>query len=104
MEAQLSIRPGTRGHPDHQADVRGPGRAQAEAYARAGERVETESPVVGHPGVRRNADNQIIGTDGRTRLVVESERRPNGTYHRERVKQLEGCGIECQTRVVPPRR
>jgi RHS repeat-associated protein len=96
-------RPGTRGHPDHQADVRGPGRAQAEAHARPGERVATESPVVGHPGVRRNADNQVIGIDGRTRLVVESERRPNGTYHKERVKELEACGIECQTRVLRQR-
>jgi hypothetical protein len=56
-----------------------------------------------YTGVRRNADNQVIGSDGRTRMVVESERRPNGTYHRERVKELEACGIECQTRVVPPR-
>jgi hypothetical protein len=101
--AFCGVRPGTRGHPDHQADVRGPGRAQAEAQARPGERVETESPVVGHPGVRRNADNQIIGVDGRTRLVVESERRPNGSYHKARVRELEACGIECQTRSLPQR-
>ncbi len=34
-----SKRPGTRGHPDHQADVQGPGRAQAEAQAQPGETV-----------------------------------------------------------------
>ena len=96
-------RPGTRGHQDHQDDVRGPGRLQAEAEARPGERVLTEERIQGHPGVNRRPDNQVVGTDGRTRVVVESERQPNGTYHRTREKQYSECGIDCQTRQLPRR-
>jgi RHS repeat-associated protein len=96
-------RPGNRGHPDHQADVQGPGRAQTEAQAKHGETVLTEQPVQGYPGVNRRADNQIVGLDGKTRVVVESERRPNGTYHKKRIEQLEAAGIEVQTRPIPPK-
>ena len=96
-------RPGTRGAPDHQADVNGPGRAQAEAAAQPGEKVLTERPIQGHPGVNRRADNQVIGKDDKTRLTVESERRPNGPYHKKRVEQLENNGIEVQTRPLPKR-
>ena len=63
-------------------------------------RFESEKPVEGRPGVNRRADNQVIGTDGRTRVVVESERRPGGIYHKKRVKELEAAGIEVHTR--PP--
>lgn len=100
-EAAPSQRPGTRGHPDHQADVKGPGFDQARDQLRPGERVVTEGPVVGHPGINRRADNQVIGPDGRTRVVIESERRPNGPYHQKRVQELEGSGIEVQTRPLP---
>lgn len=93
-------RPGNRGHPDHQADVKGGGKRQAEALARPGERVVMEGRIEGHPGINRRADNQVIGTDNRTRVVVESERRPGGTYHKKRVKELEAAGIEVHTR--PP--
>jgi RHS repeat-associated protein len=96
----VTKRPGTRGHPDHQRDVAGGGRQQAERQAGPGETVVSEGRVQGHPGVNRRADNQVIGEDGKTRLVVESERRPNGPYHQNRTKQLEGVGIEVQTR--PP--
>jgi RHS repeat-associated protein len=96
-----SPRPGARGRADHQADVQGPGRRQAEAQARPGEEVRTERPLQGHPGLNRRPDNQIIGADGRTRLVVESERRPNGSYNRQRQADYENCGIECQTRNLP---
>ncbi len=102
-DAATSKRPGTRGHPDHQADVNGPGREQARDLARPGERVETEGKVVGHDGVNRKADNQVIDKEGKTRVVVESERRPNGSYHKKRVKELEDAGIEVQTRPIPPR-
>ena len=98
---QPSKRPGTRGHPDHQADVNGPGRKQAEAQAGPGETVLTERPVQGHPGVNRRADNQVVGADGKTRVVVESERRPNGPYHKKRIEELEGRGIDVQTRPLP---
>ena len=94
-------RPGSRGAADHQADVRGPGLQQAERQARPGERVADREPVVGHPGLNRRPDNQIVGTDGRTRLAVESERRPNGTYHRTREADYHRCGITCQTRNLP---
>jgi len=93
-------RPGNRGHADHQADVEGGGRRQAEALAGPGERVLREEGVRTDKGIRRRADNQVIGTDGRTRVVVESERRPNGKYHQIRVKELEAAGIEVHTR--PP--
>ena len=93
-------RPGSGGHEDHRRDVRGPGRQQAEAQARPGEEVLTERAVRGHPGVNRRPDNQIVGTDGKTRLVVESERRPNGTYHRNREAEFRRNGIECQTRTL----
>ena len=98
----VSSRPGTRGRQDHQDDVRGPGRLQAETEARPGERVLTERRIQGHPGVNRRPDNQVVGTDGRTRLVVESERRPNGAYNQAREEQYRACGIECQTRPLPP--
>ncbi|HRI64034.1 MAG TPA: hypothetical protein PK156_07340 [Polyangium sp.] len=93
-------RPGNQGHDDHKADVKGGGREQAERLAKPGEEVKTEEPVRGHPGVTRRPDNQVVGTDGKTRVVVESERRPNGPYHQKRVKELEAAGIEVQTR--PP--
>ena len=69
-------RPGNRGHPDHEADVKGAGLDQAKDLARPGEKVVSEQPVRSHPGINRRPDNQVIGTDGRTRAVVESERRP----------------------------
>jgi len=94
-------RAGTRGRPDHQADVNGPGREQAEREAGPGETVLTERPVQGRPDINRRADNQVVGPDGKTRLVVESERRPTGSYHKKRVKELEGAGIEVQTRTIP---
>jgi RHS repeat-associated protein len=93
-------RPGNRGHADHQADVKGGGRDQAERLMRPGEELRSEKEVRGHPGINRRADNQIIGTDGRTRVVVESERRPGGAYHKRRVRELEAAGIEVHTR--PP--
>lgn len=93
-------RPGNRGHGDHQADVKGGGQKQAESLKRPGETVETEKLIEGHPGVTRRPDNQVVGTDGKTRVVVESERRPNGPYHKKRVKELEAAGIEVITR--PP--
>jgi len=93
-------RPGNRGHGDHRADIEGAGNRQAERLKRPGETVDMEKPVKGHPGIRRNADNQIVGTDGKTRVVVESERRPGGSYHKKRVQELEAAGIEVITR--PP--
>jgi hypothetical protein len=95
-------RPGARGAADHQEDVRGAGRRQAEDQARPGEEARTERPVEGHPSLNRRPDNQVVGADGRTRVVVESERRPNGRYHRDREADYRRCGIECQTR--PPSR
>jgi RHS repeat-associated protein len=94
-------RPGTLGRADHIADVRGPGLAQATALARPGELVLTEQAVRGFPGINRRPDNQIVGLDGRTRVVIESERRPTGSYHQRRVAQLEAAGIEVQTRRLP---
>jgi RHS repeat-associated protein len=89
---------GPRGAPDHVADVRGPGRDQALAQAKPGETVLTEQRVQGYPGLNRRPDNQIVGIDGKTRLTIESERRPNGAYHKKRVKEYKCAGIECQTR------
>lgn len=94
---------GGRGAPDHSADVRGGGRAQAESEARAGETVLTEQRLQGHEGVNRRPDNQVVDANGRTRLVVETERNPSGTYHRRRVDEYSCHGIECQTRPLPPR-
>lgn len=93
-------RPGNQGHDDHKADVKGGGREQAESLKRPGETVKTEKPIEGRPGVNRRPDNQIVGKDGKTRVAVESERRPNGPYHQKRVKELEDAGIEVITR--PP--
>lgn len=93
-----SSRPGSRGGPNHRRDVEGPGRRQAGAQARPGERVETERRVEGHPGLNRRPDNQIIGRDGKTRVAIESEGRPNGPYHRTREAEYRRHGIECQTR------
>ena len=95
-----ATRAGTLGKADHIADVRGAGRQHARSLRREGERVLTERPLEGFPGIRRRPDNQIVGTDGRTRVVIESERRPDGPYHRARIKQLECLGIEVITR--PP--
>lgn len=97
-------RPGNRGYPDYQADVRGAGRAQAQRSARPGEFVITEQPIQGHPDINRRADNQVVDVTGKTRIVVESERRPTGSYHKERVKELQRRGIEVQTRELPRRR
>jgi RHS repeat-associated protein len=91
---------GSRGGRVHREDVQGPGLEEARRHARPGERVVTEGRVEGHPGVNRRPDNQVIGTDDRTRLVVESERRPNGAYHRDRVAEYGRNGIQCITRRV----
>ncbi len=93
-------RPGNRGHDDHRADVEGGGKDLAQRLKRPGETLESEKAIKGHTGISRRADNQIIGTDGNTRVVVESERRPGGSYHKKRVKELEAAGIEVITR--PP--
>jgi hypothetical protein len=93
-------RPGNRGHADHRADVEGAGRQQAHDLKRPGEKVKSEKPIEGHTGINRRPDNQVIGQDGRTRVVVESERRPGGKYHQKRVRELEAAGIEVHTR--PP--
>ncbi len=45
-------RPGTRGHFDHQADVKGGGNRQAEQLKRPGEKVEMEKPVRAFVGQR----------------------------------------------------
>jgi hypothetical protein len=93
-----SNRPGTRGGAAHQADVQGAGRQFARSLRRPGERVLTERPIQGHPGIDRIADNQVVDRNGVTRVVVESEARVDGPYHVARVQQLEGAGIEVYTR------
>jgi RHS repeat-associated protein len=99
LQDQSGGRPGNRGNYDHKADVNGGGNDLANSLAKPGESVVSEGSVLGR-GVNRRADNQVIGTDGRTRVVVESERRPNGSYHKNRVNEPEAAGIEVITR--PP--
>ncbi len=94
-------RPGTRGYSDHQIDVQGAGREAARKQLRKGETLLTERPVQGFPGVNRRPDNQIVGKNGKTRLVVESERRPNGPYNQKRLKLYKRLGIKVITR--PPK-
>lgn len=95
---------GARGAPDHRKDVECPGKKQAEALAQEGEFVLTEQSLQGYPGVNRRPDNQVVGKDGKTRIVIESERRPNGPYHKKRKKQMENLGIEVLERPLPPRK
>lgn len=74
------------------------GREHADSLAREGEVVLTERRVQGHEGMNRRPDNQVVDETGRTRVVVESERRPNSRYHRRRVQEYEQAGIEVQVR------
>ena len=74
--------------------------ASTQCYRISVFRYALEKAIKGHTGINRRADNQVIGTDGKTRVVVESERRPGGSYHKKRVQELEAAGIEVHAR--PP--
>lgn len=78
-------RPGSKGKPDHQAKVEELFE-QAKREAAPGETVLRERRIQGHDS-RRNPDVQIVGTDGKTRKILEAERRP--THKRNKLRQAE---------------
>jgi RHS repeat-associated protein len=97
---------GAKGAPDHQADVAGPGRQQAQGIAdrKGGSTVVTEGKIGKTPTgetINRRPDNQVVNSQGVTTDVVESERRPGSKRNKEREAEYGRCGINCETRPLP---
>jgi RHS repeat-associated protein len=91
-------RPGSNGNVDHQEGV-----AQAAQDARntagRGERVLEQTRVQGFPSTRR-PDVQIVDPNGRARLIIEVERRPNSRFNLEREAEYNRLGIPNTTRPI----
>jgi hypothetical protein len=94
-------RPGSNGHPDHQQAVQDAAE-EASALAREGETVLTQARIR-HDGSTRIPDVQIVDANGKTRRVIEIERRPGHRYNQVREAEYEALGLEYETRVLSPR-
>ena len=97
---------GSKGAPDHQADVQGPGRAEAEdiAASKPGSTVATERGIGRTPNgepINRRPDNQVRDENGVTTDVVETERHPNSTRVQQKIRDYNRCGINCIIRPLP---
>jgi RHS repeat-associated protein len=99
---------GPKGAPDHQSDVQGPGRQEAQGLAdkKPGSTVETERKIRKTPNgqpINRKPDNQVVDENGVTTDVVESERHPNAKRVKQKIEDYKRCGINCIIRPLPPR-
>jgi len=63
---------------------------------RPGEQVLRERRAQGHES-RRIPDQQIVDVNGRTRKVLEAERRPSSQYHRDRLDEYFELGVDYET-------
>lgn len=89
---------GSKGKSDHQEKVKElTGKAQSEANS--GERVLTEKKIQNQPSTRI-PDVQILDEHGKTRKVLEGERRPNSQRNIKREAEYKRLGIEQETHKV----
>ena len=88
-------RPGSKGHPDHQAKVEQLGE-KARSEAAAGERVLQERRIQGHDS-GRIPDQQIVGADNKTRKVFEAERQPKSKRYKRKLEEFDELVIEHET-------
>jgi hypothetical protein len=86
---------GSKGKPDHQAKVEELAN-KAKGEARPGEQVVRERKIQGHDSTRK-PDVQIVGPDGKTRKVLEAERRPNSPRNRTREEEYRKLKVEQET-------
>jgi hypothetical protein len=86
------VRPGSKGHPDHQAKVAELAK-RAESELGPGEIVLRERQVNGLPS-RRRPDVQIRDINGKTRKVFEAERWPERIRNRLREAEYDRLGID----------
>jgi RHS repeat-associated protein len=89
---------GSPGAPDHQAGVNEEVK-KAQGEAGPGETVESNKKVQGHDSNRR-PDVQIVDKNGKTRKIVEVERRPNSKRNKEREAEYNKHGIPNETKPI----
>jgi RHS repeat-associated protein len=92
---------GQKGAPDHQRAVEEEA-DKARAAAGPGETV-TQGTKIQVKGSTRRPDVQTVGADGKTKSVVEVERRPNSARNKAREAEYDRLGIEHTTRPLPPK-
>jgi hypothetical protein len=92
---------GQKGAPDHQAAVAEEA-DKARAAAQPGEQV-LEGKKIQVDGSTRRPDVQTVGVDGKTKSVVEVERRPNGARNQTREAEYNNLGVQHTTRPLPPK-
>jgi len=89
---------GSPGKPDHQASVELEKQA-AQTRAAPGEEVLVNKQVKGVDSKRR-PDVQIVGTDSKTREIVEVHRKPGDRYDVKRKEEYDRLGIPNETRNI----
>ena len=95
---QVSNPYGSKGKPDHQSKIDElEGRARSEAGE--GETVLRERKIQGHDSNRR-PDVQIVDQEGKTRKVLEAERRPESSRNQKREQEYNQLGVEQETHKV----
>ena len=90
-----------RGAPDHQEGVKTEA-DKARAKAGPGETV-VEGKKIQTAGSNRQPDVQTVGADGKTKSVVEVERRPNSDRNKTRENEYDTLGVPHTTVPLPPR-
>ena len=92
---------GSKGAPDHQAGVKEEA-DKARAAAGPGETV-TEGKKIQVAGSTRQPDVQTVGADGKTKSVVEVERRPGSARNKAREAEYNSLGVNHTTVPLPPK-
>jgi len=92
---------GSKGAPDHQAGVQEEA-DKARAAAGPGETV-TEGKKIQVAGSTRQPDVQTVGADGKTKSVVEVERRPGSARNKAREAEYNSLGVNHTTVPLPPK-
>lgn len=94
-DTSRSSRPGQKGNQDHQDEVAKQA-DKAREEAQPGERVLENRKVQGVDS-RRIPDVQTVDANGRTRSIVEVERRPNSSRNKNRENEYNDLGIPNKT-------
>jgi RHS repeat-associated protein len=92
---------GQKGAPDHEAAVKEEA-DKARTAAGPGETV-VEGKKIQVEGSTRRPDVQTVGADGKTKSVVEVERRPNSARNKVREAEYNKLGVPNTTRPLPPK-
>jgi hypothetical protein len=91
---------GSNGKPDHQEGVKKDAK-EMQGEVGPGEEHRSQRKIQGHES-NRIPDNQIVGEDGKTRKIIERERRPGSKRNQQREAEYDDLGIEHETRPVEP--